>query len=130
MSQIKSSINEHGIPYPWTQGIWTPEPNKPEYEESVKMYKMAILAVDGFGRPKIVGFAFGDDEATCLANAYVMSTSKELLHNLQTIVRPPGQFPSIEEGKKIYARSVASIEKALTPFMKQNGIIITPQSES
>lgn len=126
--RIKSSINEHGIPYPWTKGIWTPEPNPPSYVEEVAAYKMAIISVGVSNKPLVVGFAFGETPEMCEANAYVMAAAKETLHNLQSIVRPPGQHPSVEEGKQIWNRSVQAIEKALTPFMKAAGIIIAPPS--
>lgn len=124
--QIKSSINEHGIPYPWTKGIWSPEPNPPSYVEEVEAYKMAIIAIGISNKPVVVGFAFGETPEMAEANAWVMAASKEVLHNLQSIIRPPGQFPNVEEGKKIYNHSINAIEKAITPFMKKAGIIIAP----
>jgi hypothetical protein len=63
---------------------WFPENNPPTYNPGVDGYQMAIIPSD---RLRIIpGFAFGETEEECLANAWMLSASKDLFKAFQAVL--------------------------------------------
>lgn len=61
----------------WTKGEWLPDPVGAVYNESAGAYMIAIVQYPARGR-FIPCFAFGETKEECIANGWLIASSKNL----------------------------------------------------